>query len=143
MTSKQRGMTLIELVVVFAIVAILSALAVSLYKHYMKKSTVAEGVIMFSFFRTAVETFYFEMDNYPASLNSLSHIPTQGNHVTGMNYNPGPPMRNEICFEGFAAGQNCIEWIWHDVPPQAYWTCKPSETNTTLESRYLPKNCQE
>ena len=46
MTRKQTGFTLIELMIVVAIIGILASLAVSAYQTYTVRAQVAEGINM-------------------------------------------------------------------------------------------------
>ncbi|SON48232.1 Type IV pilin subunit protein [Vibrio tapetis subsp. tapetis] len=55
MKNKQQGFTLIELMIVVAIVAILSSFAVPAYQNYTKKATLAEFPKAASAIKLAVE----------------------------------------------------------------------------------------
>lgn len=56
--KKQQGFTLIELMIVIAIVAILVATAIPAYKNYTIRAQVVEGLILASAAKTAVAETY-------------------------------------------------------------------------------------
>ena len=62
----QHGYTLIELMIVVAIIAILAAIAISQYQYYLIRSQIAEGASLAAGVKTAVAEFY----------NSNGHFPT-------------------------------------------------------------------
>ena len=55
MQKLQQGFTLIELMIVVAIIGILAALAVPAYQDYTIRSKVSEGASLASAARTAVD----------------------------------------------------------------------------------------
>ena len=62
-TMKQRvqkGFTLIELMIVVAIIGILAALAIPAYTDYTIKSRVGEGASLSGGFKTAIEVYWSE-----------------------------------------------------------------------------------
>ena len=58
--SVQKGFTLIELMIVVAIIGILAAIAIPAYTDYTIKSRVSEGASLTGAFKTAVEVYWSE-----------------------------------------------------------------------------------
>ena len=58
--SLQKGFTLIELMIVVAIIGILAALAIPAYQDYTIKSRVGEGASLSGAFKTAIEVYWSE-----------------------------------------------------------------------------------
>jgi len=58
--SIQKGFTLIELMIVVAIIGILAALAIPAYTDYTIKSRVGEGASLSGAFRTALDVYWSE-----------------------------------------------------------------------------------
>lgn len=68
MLTKSRGMTLIELMVVVAIVAILASIAVPSYRQYVLRSNRAEAKAALLNLAAAQEKFYLQNNTYTEEL---------------------------------------------------------------------------
>ena len=62
---KQRGFTLIELMIVIAIIGILASIAVPSYRDYVRKSNMAEVIALINAQSTKMQVFYNENGRWP------------------------------------------------------------------------------
>lgn len=76
---SQQGFTLIELMIVVAIIAILAAIAISQYQDYVIRAQVAEGSSLASGVKTAVAEFYTNYGHFP-----VATCATSGNLSVGL-----------------------------------------------------------
>lgn len=78
---QQQGFTLIELMIVVAIIGVLSAIAVPAYKNYVTKSEVASAVASLKSVITPAELFYQEKGTFPASDTDLAEVGISSNSI--------------------------------------------------------------
>ena len=86
--KNQQGFTLIELMIVVAIIAILAAIAISQYQDYVIRSQVSEGSSLADGVKTALGEFvnnrgYFPPNNASAGLSTPVSI--KGEYVGAVN----------------------------------------------------------
>jgi type IV pilus assembly protein PilA len=78
MSRKQQGFTLIELMIVVAIIGILASIAISMYLDYAVRSQIAEGLSLSSGAKTAVSEYYMDSGVFPAN-NAQAGLEASGN----------------------------------------------------------------
>ena len=66
-SASQRGFTLIELMVVVAIIGTLAAIAIPAYQNYTKRAYVAEGLNLATAAKNSIEEYYSATGQYPAN----------------------------------------------------------------------------
>jgi type IV pilus assembly protein PilA len=89
---QNNGFTLIELMIVVAIIAILAAIALPAYQDYLVRSQVSEGVELGTGARAAIWDFYSNKGRLPTS-NPSAGLPAPtdivGKYVTSVTVNAG------------------------------------------------------
>ena len=85
--KKQQGFTLIELMIVVAIIGILAAIAIPAYQDYTIRAQISEGLSLAGGAKTAIAEFYqdsgaFPTDNAEAGISNATDI--QGNYVASV-----------------------------------------------------------
>jgi type IV pilus assembly protein PilA len=91
--KQQQGFTLIELMIVVAIIGILAAIALPAYQNYTNKSKFTEVVVATSGVKTAFEVAYAELGSIASAASNTSvsaavgAANTQGGYVGGVSIN--------------------------------------------------------
>jgi len=65
--AHEKGFTLIELMVVIAIIGTLAALAIPAYQNYTIRAQIAEGLTLAAMSQSAIEEYYSEYGDWPAN----------------------------------------------------------------------------
>ena len=86
--KKQQGFTLIELMIVVAIIGILAAIAIPAYQDYTIRAQVSEGLNLAAGSKTAVTEFYQDTGGWPAD-NTAAGVEApasiNGKYTTSVN----------------------------------------------------------
>ena len=90
MRKIQKGFTLIELMIVVAIIGILAAIAIPAYQDYVIRSQVSEGLTLASSVKTSVAEYFADRGDWPTDIGDLGITDApSGKYVTGITVNNG------------------------------------------------------
>lgn len=89
--QSQQGFTLIELMIVVAIIGILAAIAIPMYQDYVAKSQASEAVSLLAAAKSNVETYITIHGNFPdgsspGESEAELGIRTNGTYVTSIKF---------------------------------------------------------
>jgi type IV pilus assembly protein PilA len=83
MKKVQQGFTLIELMIVVAIIGILAAVAIPAYQDYIARSQASEGATLLAGMKTPIAEYYLSNGAVP-SITDLGSVTTSGQYVSSV-----------------------------------------------------------
>ena len=141
MKRVQQGFTLIELMIVVAIIGILAAVAIPAYQDYTKRANVTEGLGLASSAKIAVTEYYNANGAMPPSMasaglpsansisgNAVRSVGVRTTGVIGITYNT-KVIAGGILTLSPTTGAGGIKW-----------KCKKS--GTAIKDSWLPASCR-
>jgi len=82
--NVQKGFTLIELMIVVAIIAILAAIAIPQYQDYTKRAKVSEGLVLADAAKLAVTETYQTKGTWPTQNSDAGYQTGKSTYVTSV-----------------------------------------------------------
>ncbi len=143
--SMQKGFTLIELMIVVAIIGILAAVALPAYQDYTVKAKVSEVILAASSAKTSVSESAQVNSTMPTTASLV--VDTQASKfVSSVVYTRGTDASTGIITvvaagEAKIAGKSIQMTGKLQDNGQVVWTCTAGATDP-IESKYLPASCK-
>jgi len=141
----QRGFTLIELMIVVAIIGILAAIAIPQYQDYTIRARVSEGVNMASSAKTSVAEYINTNQELPANNSSAGVTSPTSTYVTGIVVTDGLitiSLSDAKALGTAGATSFDLSPVVDSASTSVSWVCRPATTGTPTPEKYLPANCR-
>jgi type IV pilus assembly protein PilA len=164
--KAQQGFTLIELMIVIAIIGILAAIAIPAYQNYTIRSQVTEGLSLADGWKTSISEYYAQNGAFPtcattatagkAGCVAVTGV-SAGKYVTGVIVDAAAPGGQiQITYgvqanakltglvldlsPGLDSNQDVI-WVCGKAAIPATITTAAAADATTVPAAYLPTSC--
>jgi type IV pilus assembly protein PilA len=161
----QKGFTLIELMIVIAIIGILAAIAIPAYQNYTIRSQVTEGLSLADGWKTSISEYYAQNGSFPVGASSAAAVPAGDIAISGASNGKyvslisvvaggniivtysGPQVNAKLAalklglYPGLDANQDVIWVCGTATAPPALATAPIVTTATTVSPAYLPTSC--
>jgi type IV pilus assembly protein PilA len=153
---SERGFTLIEMMIVVAIIGILSAIGVPAYLSYTARGQVMEGLNLADGWKAAIVEYYTEYGSWPSQTDLPGTTPSVGVYASNVTVSTGVI---QITYAGAQVNQAIYNQTLTLVPytndnGDVLWQCglaaPPSGSpasgaplgGTSLPPQYLPSSCK-
>lgn len=147
MKRTQQGFTLIELMIVVAIIGILAAIAIPQYQNYVARSQVAEAPTLIDGAKTTIESYIAQNGSFPSNLSSLG-VRVSGKYVASLaasNTDSSGAGYVKVTFKSAGTSPKIhgatLYWVRSDA---GQWTCGQDASGQTssLATKYQPGTCK-
>ena len=136
---KNQGFTLIELMIVVAIIGILAAVAVPAYQDYTIRAKVTEGIGFAAAGKTAIAEYHSTKAVFPPTIADAGLETTITSHVNSIGVVNGVLTITYGNIGGTATNTTLVYTPTSMADGSLTWDCR---TSSTLPAKYRPSVCR-
>ena len=145
--KKTQGFTLIELMIVIAIIAILAAIALPAYQDYTVRAKISELIIAGDACKNSVVEYYESKGVLPPTVASSGCASATTQYVQTLTFaGPGQIRITATADPGLYGAATGIYGLQPAIPAVVgeplQWSCAGVAAGTTIPAKYLPAICR-
>lgn len=146
MKQMQKGFTLIELMIVVAIIGILAAVALPAYQDYTVRAKMSEVVGLAAAAKTSISEYYVSMGEMPADADAagVNTSTGQSTYVSAVAFTRTDTSTADVTYTltNLVAEANGTDLQFEGVGSAdgVQWACNGA--GTTVPEKFLPANCR-
>jgi type IV pilus assembly protein PilA len=142
MNDLQKGFTLIELMIVVAIIGILAAVAIPAYQDYIARAQVSEAVTLTAGGKTPMAEFFADKGVWPSTADVVMGN-LSGKYVSNITITAGGGVSTPLTLQGKMKGTNVNSAIIDKTLELSSadgktWQCSGGD----ISSKYRPAACR-
>ena len=148
MKTLQKGFTLIELMIVVAIIGILAAVAIPAYQDYIARAQVSEAVNLLASGKTGMAEYFADKATWPTAASEIMGS-TSGKYTALIAITGAPSTLGTLTLTATMQGSGINSSITSGTvmlfttDGGKIWNCSPGNTGTSsLLPKYLPSACR-
>jgi len=158
MSKMQKGFTLIELMIVVAIIGILAAIALPAYQDYTKRAKMSEVILAASACRTSITETYqagnsasapgsgsWGCESSGSASKYVALVTTTTNGVilvTAQGFNDTNIDTKIVSLAPLTAAGTAMTVAANMGQPVGIWSCGNTADGTTMTAKFLPSSCR-
>lgn len=142
MKKIQQGFTLIELMIVVAIIGILAAVALPAYQDYTIRAKMSEVIGMAAAAKTSMSEYYVSMGQMPTGAASagVNTSALQSTYVSSVTFSRTSSTVAQVSYaiQNLSPATGNLIFVGTGGANGVSWVCNTS----TVPEKYLPANCR-
>ena len=144
MNTNQQGFTLIEVMIVVAILGFLATVALPAYQAYTDRTKISEIILVADSAKSSISDFYMSAGRMPASTTqaNINTNSAQSQYIAAIAFSTTTTTATiTYTLQNTTSAAGDIAMVGTANANGIQWSCATAAT--TVDNKYLPNNCRQ